>query len=109
MKYKGCEPRSSHSPFLEEVPLQVTSNGRVRRSPDEWRDLLTRFTGSGLDLREFCRKEKINLTSFQRWQKRLANPKRTAEFIDVTPARDVASPWAVEIELASGTVLRLRG
>jgi hypothetical protein len=85
------------------------SNGRVRRSADEWRDLVSRFDGSGLSLREFCRKEKVNLTSLQRWQKRLAEPGKLAEFIDVTPAHDSESPWAVEIELASGIVLRLRG
>jgi hypothetical protein len=85
------------------------SNGRVRRGPDEWQQIIDRFTGSGLGLREFCRKEKLNLTSFQRWQKRLAAPKTAVEFIDVTPTKDDASPWAVEIELTSGTILRLRG
>lgn len=90
--------------------MQVTSNGRVRRSPEEWRDLLARFARSGLEPRDFCHKEKVHLTSFQRWQKRLANPTKSAEFIDVTPATpDDASPWAIEIEFASGTVLRLRG
>ena len=85
------------------------SNGRVRRGPDEWRATIDRFIGTGLGLREFCRKEKLNLTSFQRWQKRLAASETPVEFIDVTPTKDDTSPWAMEIELAGGTILRLRG
>jgi len=110
MKYKETEPRSSRFSFIEEIPLKVMSNGRVRRSSDEWRDLVSRCAASGVGLREFCRKEKVNLTSLQRWQKRLAQSKQPTEFIDVTPAvQDSVSPWAVELEFSSGTILRLRG
>jgi hypothetical protein len=89
--------------------MQVSSNGRVRRSENEWRELITRFARSGLSRREFCRQEKINKNSFDRWQKRLGAPKRS-EFIDVTP-NDVGSgrSWAVEVELSDGTVVRVGG
>lgn len=84
------------------------SNGRVRRGPDEWRTILERYNDSGLGRREFCRKEKLNLTSFQRWQKRLGEPKPQSQFVEVTPVQETSS-WAVEIELATGTIVRLRG
>lgn len=89
--------------------MQVTSNGRVRRSPAEWRKLVSRFQGSEQSCREFCRKEKVNVASFQRWQKRLAQSRQLPEFVEVAPVRDNSSSWAVEVELTDGTVLRLRG
>lgn len=86
--------------------MQVSSNGKVRRSEREWREIFSRFARSGLSRREFCSKEKINLNSFQRWSGRLAVPGKS-EFIDVTPAQESTSSWAVEVELANGTIVRV--
>ena len=63
--------------------MKVSSNGKVRRSEKEWREIFAKFAKSGLNRREFCHKEKINLNSFQRWNGRLGVP-RQSEFIDVT-------------------------
>jgi transposase-like protein len=87
--------------------MLVSSNGKVRRSEQEWREIFARFARSGLNRREFCRKEKINLNSLQRWSGRLGVP-RQSEFIDVTPSREKSSSWAVEIELSDGTMVRVR-
>jgi hypothetical protein len=89
------------------IAMQVSSNGKVRRSEKEWRELLAQFARSGLSRREFCRKEKVNFNSFQRWSGRLA-VLRQGEFIDVTPGRENSSSWAVEVELADGTMVRVR-
>lgn len=86
--------------------MQVSSNGKVRRSESEWRDIFARYARSGLSRRDFCRKEKINLNSFQRWSGRLAVPAKS-EFIDVTPVQKNTSLWAVEVELANGTIIRV--
>lgn len=86
--------------------MQVFSNGRVRRSPDEWREIVTRFAGSGLSSREYCAQEKINLASFQRWQKRLLSSSQS-DFVDITPNPEGSSSWTVEVELASGTIVRI--
>ena len=86
--------------------MQVSSNGRVRRSPAEWRDSVTRFAKSGLGRREFCRQEKINKNSFERWRKRLAASKQN-DFVDVTPIEGDSSRWAVEVVLADGTIVRV--
>jgi len=51
---------------------------------------------------------RLNLTSFQRWHKRLGTSSRVG-FVELTAPRLDPSPWALEIELASGTILRLRG
>lgn len=86
--------------------MRVLSNGRVRRSQDEWSEIIGRFAGSGLGEREFCRQEKINKNSFKRWHKRLAASKQS-DFVDVTPIQESSSSWAVEVELANGTIVRI--
>jgi hypothetical protein len=88
--------------------MKVTANGRVRRDAGEWRALIERFGQSGQSRRAFCQKEKLSLASFDRWEARLA---ATAEggFVEVKPAVAGPAAWAVEIELACGTILRLRG
>jgi hypothetical protein len=86
--------------------MQVSSNGRVRRSENEWREIVARFATSGLGPREFCRREKVNINSFRRWSGRLVASKQS-EFIDVTPGREDSPSWAVEVELADGTIVRV--
>ena len=86
--------------------MQVSSNGRVRRSPDEWREIVVRFAKSTLGRHEFCRQEKINRNSFDRWHKRLTKSGRS-DFVDVTPARESSPSWTVEVELADGTIVRV--
>jgi hypothetical protein len=88
--------------------MRRLSNGKIRRTPAEWRTILGRFEGSGLGRKEFCRREKIHPTSFQRWQRRLAASAQDA-FVEVAAPLESVPVWAVEIELADGTILRLRG
>ena len=103
--------------------MHVASNGSVRRTAAEWTKIFTHFTESGLSRVEYCRQENIKLASFSRWKQKLgaSKPKKNS-FIEVTPRattpaspvpeprrEESTSPWAVEIELASGTTLRLRG
>jgi hypothetical protein len=86
--------------------VEISSNGRVRRNADEWREIIARFAGCGLSRREFCRQEKLNLASFQRWQKHLAAPKQS-DFVDVTRIGKSSSSRIVEVELADGTIVRV--
>jgi hypothetical protein len=37
----------------------------------EWRQLVDRQAASGLSRRQFCTREQINHTSFERWHRRL--------------------------------------
>lgn len=87
--------------------MQELSNGRVRRTPQAWRKLVERFSVTGLSQREFWRGEKINLTSFQRWHRRLTAPV-PREFVEIAPIETQGqSSWAVEVELANGTIVRI--
>lgn len=92
--------------------MRVMSNGRVRRTEGEWRELVSRFRKSGLSAREFCRKERLKISSLQRWQARLKESGVRQDFVTVIPA---AAPmgssrsWAVEVTLPDGTRLRFQG
>ena len=86
--------------------MQISSNGRVRRNADEWREIFARFAKSGLSQSEFCRREKIKKSSFDRWHKR-TTAKEQNDFADVTPIGKSLSSWIVEVELADGTIVRV--
>jgi len=89
--------------------MRTMSNGRVRRTETEWREILSRQASSGLGPEEFCRKEGIPLSSFQRWQKKLGSPSTPSGFVAVTTAPPSDSSWTMEITLPNGCTLRLEG
>jgi hypothetical protein len=92
--------------------MRVMSNGRVRRSESEWRELFSRFDRQPQPPGEFCRRERLKLTSFHRWRRRLEGRPVPAEFVTVTresqPPPSVL-PWSLEIVLPSGHKLRIEG
>ena len=93
--------------------MQVKSNGHVRRTEIEWRELITRWQASGQGVVEFCRVQEIQLSSFQRWRQRLAQASATNDFVAVTPAPRALEPtvatWSLELTLPNGCTLRFRG
>jgi putative transposase len=97
--------------------MQVMSNGRVRRSESEWRELIARWGKSGVSAREFCQKQDVQVSSFHRWQQRLRETKRndpatTPDFIPVTGGSlsiTAASSWSLEIALPNGATVRFQG
>lgn len=92
--------------------MQVTRDGKQRRSKAEWKEVVSQYRHSGLNLHDFAKQQSISLASLQRWNRRLgadAQP-RQSDFVDVTPApKAISSSWQAEIELPGGVVLRLRG
>ena len=89
--------------------MLVISNGTVRRSEGEWREIFSRYERGGLRAREFCGREEIHLASFLRWQRKLNVPTGSSEFVPVTPASPASSSWSLEISLPNGCRLRFRG
>jgi hypothetical protein len=84
---------------------------RIRRSEAEWTEILSRFAASDLTVREFCRRERVSLSSFQRWRSRLGSVS-PAEFVELVPTTAVAEPmpaWSLDIALPNGVQLRFRG
>jgi len=94
--------------------MQLSTNGRVRRSTEEWREIINRLEASGLSSRAFCRQEQVNLSSLMRWRRRLdsdSSHKTGAEpgFVELPVPRRSTDSWAVEVELANGCIVRIRG
>ena len=92
--------------------MQVMSNGKVRRTKDEWREILARWKRSGVAPEEFCRKQDLRLSSFRRWQERLDNDSARMQFVALTPeepAATTAPPWVLEVTLPNGVQLRFQG
>jgi len=92
--------------------MQVQSNGRVRRTEEEWRELLFRWRKSGLSAREFCRQESLQSSSFQRWQRHLSVGSSRSDFVTMvpsSPALPSTPSWSLEVTLPNGIKLRFQG
>ena len=85
---------------------------RYRRTEAEWAEILGRFKASGLGRREFCRREGLALSSFQRRCNRAGRPSDRSAFVELVPSSAPApakSDWELELSLPNGVCLRLRG
>lgn len=89
--------------------MKIASNGRVRRSEAEWRELFSRYEKSGLNAREFCGKEGIGHESFRRWRIKLSTEPEQSAFVPVTSEPSSPPSWVLEITLPDGFSLRLQG
>ena len=92
---------------------------RIRRGAAGWRRLLSRHSGSGLRVSEFCRREGVNASLFRRWRLRLKEaepgPREAARtevaasvappFIDLGELRGGGARVEVRLELGGGVVL----
>lgn len=94
--------------------MKVTSNGKVRRSEMEWREIFARWEQSGLSRSAFCRGEGIAKASFDKWRHRLpALPDPAANaFVELSVPRDDSaqsvahSNGVFEMIFPGGVVLR---
>jgi transposase-like protein len=84
---------------------------RKRRTKSDWTEILRRFESSDLTVREFCHREGLAPSSFQRWRSRLGAV-GPAEFVELVPTVSEAAPsagWSLDIVLPNGVQLRFRG
>lgn len=103
--------------------MQVLSDGRIRRTEPEWKEIIKRFGKSGLPIAEFCEKEEISRSAFASWKKQLGTAPRstvhekTPSFVEITSAArrkssdsTVASAQtSFELDLPGGATLRWKG
>lgn len=93
---------------------------RIRRGVRVWQQLVSKQGKSGLPVREFCQRERINRVLFYRWRTKLSRPERdqqprigAREATAVTPFIDLGSLEAsagrceVRLEFGGGVVLTL--
>lgn len=89
--------------------MELMSNGRVRRSEGEWREILSQWEGSGLSAQEFCRKQELQVSSFQRWRQKLNGSLARNEFVAISPLPSPVSSWTLEVTLPNGSRLQFQG
>jgi hypothetical protein len=89
--------------------MEVSSNGKVRRTEAEWRGIFSRHERSRLEAAAFCRKEGIRLSSFWRWHRKLNGSDGAGAFVAVRTESPVLVPWTLEVTLPSGCTLRFQG
>ena len=86
-------------------------SNRTRRTKSQWTEILRRFESSGVKPREFCRREGLALSSFQRWHRRLGSV-AAAEFVELVPSSSPSAPspsWSLDVSLPNGVCLRFQG
>lgn len=89
-----------------------SSRKRMRRSREQWEQIVSEQAGSGLSQSAFCRREGISLASFGHWRARLRTEvARAAPFVEWTVRSaepQALQPGEMELVLPGGVRLRLR-
>ena len=83
---------------------------RARRTRAQWTEVLQRFDSSGLGPHEFCQREGLAVSSFQRWRNQIGRAPAAA-FVELTPASTPSAPattWTIELSLPNGVCLRMQ-
>ena len=98
------------------APSVKTTRRWIRRSRDEWCDLLARFEHSGQTREQFCIEQGVSLSSLSRWRQLLRDAGSRgpaageALFVELTPDAEASRTpgWDVELQLGAGVLLRVR-
>ena len=91
--------------------MPKTRSHRSRRTRSQWTEIFGRFASSQLGPREFCRREDLSLSSFQRWRRRLGSV-AAAEFVELVPTSSPSVPlssWSLDVSLPNGVRLQFQG
>ena len=91
-----------------------------RRSVDSWRRLVARFSGSGLTVAAFCRRESISAASLYGWRALLSGASDSAvvariapvggaraDFVDLGTLAPRSSRVELRLDLGGGVILQL--
>ena len=99
--------------------MKTTSPRPLKRTPEEWNQVIEKAENSTLSIAGFCRQENICEQTFYSWKSRLRTRDAPAGFTPVvisqsrsneSPARLKGAPMAqdiVEISLRNGRVVRV--
>ena len=86
--------------------MEQDTRNKVKREKSEWLALFSRQESSGLSQKDFCEREGISLSTYNKWRMRLIDSGEPgAGFVELKPE---ASSWDIELDLGAGVVLRLR-
>jgi len=97
----------------------VTARKYIRRSQQQWSELIELQPESGLSIPKFCEQAGVSYQSFMAWRKRITIPEQrksqSPEFVELTSPEHTAAAhqppsanhWQVELELGDGIQLRI--
>lgn len=95
----------------------MSKTTRIRRTPDQWRELIAEQAASAMSQEAFCKHKRLALSTFANWKRRLgATPATQNEcapdpsaWIDLSSLGVSSSAgWTIELDLGDGVCLRLR-
>ena len=90
--------------------MAETAKHHQRRTAKEWTRILRRQRSSGLSRIEFCKREGIPPSSFDRWRQLTEREGASAEFVELAPEAPARrDAWELEVALPNGVQLRFRG
>jgi len=87
---------------------------KIRRSAEQWQEIMEAFAASGLSQEAFCAQESLAMSTFSKWRKQLrqgtADEPGSPLFVDLTnlPGCEPRSGWDIELTFGDGMRLRLR-
>ena len=91
--------------------MRKKSTRRPRRDEKQWAEIFRRFESGEPGSREFCRREGLALSSFQRWRRRVGST-ASHDFVELVPAAQpsvASSSWSLDVALPNGVSLRFEG
>ena len=90
--------------------MKISSNGKIRRTEEEWQAIFSRFRESGMTEAAFCRHEKIAKSSFSKRKAATQVRRRKPAFVELTQPTQSPAPLSSESEmvltLPGGATLR---
>ncbi len=88
------------------MQVQVSSNGKIRRTESEWREILAEFESSGLSHAAFCKRDGIAEASFAKWRLRLSKASGAEGSFVELPVSSGTSARELLLSLPGGVTLR---
>ena len=90
--------------------MKMSSNGKIRRSQEEWQEIFARFRESGMTEAAFCRHEQIAKSSFSKRKAVTQVQRRKPTFIELAQSsrsvETLASECEMVLTLPGGATLR---
>lgn len=95
----------------------MSRSTRIRRTPDQWRELIAEQAASGMSQEAFCKHKRLALSTFANWKRRLGSTPAAQKACEPDPSAWIdlsslgvnsGSGWTIELDLGDGVCLRLR-
>ncbi|MCE2523737.1 MAG: hypothetical protein J4F49_11070 [Rhodobacteraceae bacterium] len=93
---------------MENEPTGARPAAPVRRSAEEWQEILCDFEASGETAKSYCATRGLSRKTLSKWRSQLNNTASAPAFVAVHPPEPSPTGWDIELELGNGLVLWLK-